>query len=243
MNITALTKSNQDRWNNCHVPAEKGPAFEAVANRILKNKTIYQEIEKSTGVPWWFIGIVHYRESNLDLSTNLAQGDPWNKKSVHVPAGRGPFNSFQEAAVDALTNCPPYAAKNKDWSVGKALTMFEEYNGLGYANRGVPSPYVWAGTDQYSKGKYVADGVYDPDHVDTQLGCAGVLKFLGVFSGTQPKPKDNVSGPAAGVVAGGGFIVAMWEHIQAHPYLTASAAVAVAAVIWSVVHSIRNSNV
>ena len=56
--------------------------------------------------------------------------------------------------------------------------MLEEYNGLGYASRGVPSPYVWSGTDQYRSGKYVRDGVYDPNAVDSQLGCAGLLMAM-----------------------------------------------------------------
>ncbi len=53
--------------------------------------------------------------------------------------------------------------------------MLEQYNGLGYFNRGLPSPYIWSGTDQYIKGKYVADRVFDPNVVDKQLGCAGLI--------------------------------------------------------------------
>jgi hypothetical protein len=56
--------------------------------------------------------------------------------------------------------------------------MLEEYNGLGYASRDKPSPYVWSGTDQYVSGKYVRDGVYDPNVVDQQLGCAGLLMAM-----------------------------------------------------------------
>ncbi len=55
------------------------------------------------------------------------------------------------------------------------LTNLERYNGLGYAARGLPSPYIWSGTEQYHAGKYVADGVFDPTEVDKQLGCAGLL--------------------------------------------------------------------
>jgi hypothetical protein len=66
----------------------------------------------------------------------------------------------------------------KDWSIGGALTLLEQYNGLGYANRGLPSPYVWSGTDQYISGKYVRDGVYDPAAIDKQLGCAGLLMAM-----------------------------------------------------------------
>ncbi len=126
-------------------------------------------------MPWFFIAVAHQRESSQDWSRSLAQGDPWNKKSTHVPKARGPFASFEEAAVDALTNCAPYAARNKDWSIGGLLTMLEQYNGLGYFNRGLPSPYVWSGTDQYIKGKYIADGKFDPNVVDKQLGCAGLI--------------------------------------------------------------------
>ena len=46
---------------------------------------------------------------------------------AHVPAGRGPFRSWEEAAIDALANCAPYAARNKDWNIGGALTELERY--------------------------------------------------------------------------------------------------------------------
>lgn len=135
----------------------------------------------------------------------MAQGDPWNKVSVHVPAGRGPFSSWEDAAVDALVNCQPHAARNTDWSVGGILTLLELYNGAGYANRGVPSPYVWSGTDQYKSGKYVRDGVYDPNAVDSQLGCAGLLMSMAAidrsitFAGvtiTPARPAPTMSKPA-----------------------------------------------
>ena len=129
-------------------------------------------------MPWAAIAVIHERESSQDWTASLAQGDPWNRVSVHVPAGRGPFGSWEEAAIDALVSCAPYAARNRDWSIGGTLTKLEEYNGLGYAARGAPSPYLWAGTDQYVSGKYVRDGVYDPNVVDSQLGCAGLLMAM-----------------------------------------------------------------
>jgi hypothetical protein len=56
--------------------------------------------------------------------------------------------------------------------------MLEQYNGLGYAARGRPSPYIWSGTNQYRSGKYVRDGVYDPNVSDSQPGCAGLLMAM-----------------------------------------------------------------
>ena len=176
--LSALKSANSRRWADAKVL--RRAEFVAVAKHLVmvSAKVRYQTVEAKTGVPWPVIAVIHEREASQDWTGNLAQGDPWNRRSVHVPVGRGPFNSWEDAAVDALVNCAPYAARNNDWSPGGILTLLESYNGLGYASKHVPSPYVWAGTDQYSAGKYVRDGVYDPNAVDKQLGCAGLLMAM-----------------------------------------------------------------
>lgn len=152
---------------------------EAVSVRLAAARARYEVVAQTTGVPWTVIAVIHERESSQSWRANLAQGDPWNTVSVHVPRNRGPFNSWEDAAVDALTHCAPFAASWKDWSIGGLLTLLEQYNGLGYAMRDRPSPYLWAGTDQYHSGKFVADDHFDPDAIDHQLGCAGLLQALG----------------------------------------------------------------
>ena len=175
--IGALKKANAQRWQNMKVAQSLIPTIDKVAARLVeaKAKTEYQTVSNKTKVPWAVIAVIHEREASQSWKANLAQGDPWNKASIHVPAGRGPFTSWQDAAIDALTNCAPRAAAWGDWSIGGALTLLEEYNGLGYAARGRPSPYVWASTDQYVKGKFISDGHFDPNVVDHQLGCAALL--------------------------------------------------------------------
>lgn len=173
--LNALKSANARRWQNAKVL--RNGSFASVARHLVEPnaKARYHTVAIKTGVPWFVIAVIHERESSQDWTGSLAQGDPWNRVSKHVPAGRGPFKSWEEAAIDALVNCGPYAARNKDWGIGGTLTLLEGYNGLGYASRGRPSPYIWSGTDQYVSGKYVRDGVYDPDVVDRQLGCAGLL--------------------------------------------------------------------
>lgn len=175
--IGALKKANAQRWQTMKVAQTLIPTIDQVAKRLVdpNAKSEYQAVAGKTKVPWAIIAVIHEREASQSWKANIAQGDPWNKVSIHVPKGRGPFDSWQDAAVDALTNCAPHAAKWTDWSIGGALTLLEEYNGLGYAARGRPSPYIWAATNQYVKGKYVADGHYDPNAVDHQLGCAALL--------------------------------------------------------------------
>jgi len=174
--VTALISRNAARWRQAKLtrPADFAP----VANRLLAAKARYQAVSTKTGVPWWVIAVIHERECSQSWLRSIAQGDPWNEVSIHVPKGRGPFASWEAAAIDAVTNCPPHAARWQDRSAGGALTLLEQYNGLGYANRGLPSPYIWSGTDQYAKGKYVADGVFRSDVEDRQLGCAGLLVAL-----------------------------------------------------------------
>ena len=174
--LVALQRTNTQRWAN----AKPTRDFATIAKRLTAADAVsrYQAVSAETGVPWPVIAVIHERECSQDWTRSLAQGDPWDRVSVHVPAGRGPFKSWEDAAVDALNDCAPYAGRNKDWSIGALLTKLEEYNGLGYAARGVPSPYVWAGTDQYRSGKYVRDGVYDPNVIDSQPGCAGLLMAM-----------------------------------------------------------------
>jgi lysozyme family protein len=171
----SLAIQNAARWQVAKVHPDRQAEFESVAKRLIAAKPRYEVVAARTNVPWYMIAVIHEREAGQNWERSIAQGDPWDRKSVHVPAGRGPFKSWEDAAIDALTNCAPYAARCKDWSSGGMLALLESYNGLGYAHKGLPSPYIWSGTDQYVSGKYVRDGVFDPKAVDKQLGCAGLL--------------------------------------------------------------------
>lgn len=171
--------TNAERWKAAKFT--RSTLINQQADKIFANRARYEAVSKATGVPWDVIGVIHYRESSGDFKGVLHNGQKiigTGKKTTIVPKGRGPFSTWEEAAIDALVNAPPQAAKNKDWSIAGTLDILERYNGLGYRNKGLPSPYLWAGTDQYVKGKYVADGKYDPEHVDKQLGVAPILMKL-----------------------------------------------------------------
>ncbi len=211
--LVALKAANAKRWQSAKLT--RGPEFTPVVKRLVAAKDRYVAVEKLTGVPWFFIAVTHQRESSQNWSRSLAQGDPWNEVSTHVPAGRGPFKSWGEAAVDALVNCAPYASRLKDWSIGGLLTNLERYNGVGYANKGIPSPYIWSGTDQYLKGKYVRDGVFDPDEVDKQLGCAGLIMAMMALD-----PSIKFEAPVGGaVIRDGAWLQNSLNKLGANPPL------------------------
>ena len=223
IDLNALTRANAARWSSVK-PTRKAEAAR-IALRLSKARQRYQAVERETGVPWPAIAVIHERESSQDWKASLAQGDPWNRVSVHVPAGRGPFASWEAAAIDALVKCSPYLARQRDWSIAAALTALETYNGIGYAARGVPSPYLWAGTNQYRAGKYVRDGVYDPGKVDPQLGCAALLIALMEIdpeislAGTSRAKSPAVADPARPSLANpskgsiGAFVVSLFKTI------------------------------
>lgn len=200
----ALINLNTKRWNAAKLT--RTTEFMPVARRLVAAKARYITVQVKTGVPWFVIAVIHQRESSQHWGKSLAQGDPWDEVSTHVPKGRGPFDSWEDAAVDALVECHPHAARWKDWSPGGAMTLLELYNGLGYFNKGLPSPYVWSGTDQYQRGKYVADGQFDPNHVDKQLGCAGLIFAMmsldsSIRLGTPPPPDvEPVDPPTSGFI-------------------------------------------
>lgn len=231
VDTNALATANAKRWANAKVTKN----FTGIAKALLAAKPRYQAVEARTGVPWWAIAVIHERESSQDWSRSLAQGDRWDRVSVHVPAGRGPFKSWEDAAVDALVNCGPWLARKKDWRIGPALANLELYNGAGYVNRGIPSPYIWAGTDQYQAGKYVADGKFSPTTVDPQPGCAGMLKAMMAldpsikFEGSTFTPTAK----AGGVVAAGAAVTVAHQSGVPLWVIGIGVAVAVAAlVIW-----------
>lgn len=228
--LNALTRVNAKRWTDAKPtrPTIASP----VAKRLVAAKSRYQAVEAKTGVPWFVIAVIHERESSQDWNTHLGQGDPLDKKTVHVPAGRGPFfgpDAWERGAIDALADCAPYLARKKNWNTpGDILTNLEAYNGLRYANENRPSPYVFSGTSIYDPptgpgGKVQRDhGPIDPV-VDKQLGCAAMLlammaldpsiKLSGGVTTKAVVATSAAGGVAAGTVATGvqqGWPPAYW---------------------------------
>jgi lysozyme family protein len=152
-----------------------------VAHKLLGFKSRYQSVAKETGVPLALLAVLHERESDADFRTNLAQGDPLTRPSTHVPAGRPVLKSgmsfpvsWEYAAVDAVK----YDHLNENsapWSLTYALWKGEAWNGFGPRNHGIHTGYLWAGTNIYTRGKYVADGVWNANAEDKQLGIVPVM--------------------------------------------------------------------
>lgn len=188
-------------------PAKMAEAL-SVARRLISHRSRYEAVSDATSVPWWLIACLHERESGGDFSTYLGNGEPLSHVTRLVPKGRGPFSSWEEGAQDAL-QVQGWSGKYSmsDWSdVAFCLFKAEEYNGFGYRlyHSAVSSPYIWSGTDQYTRGKYASDGKFDADLVDKQLGVATMLQalisilgpaILGNLKPAQPIGPESLAGP------------------------------------------------
>ena len=161
------------------LPARQEMVAQSV-RKMLGNRTRYERITKSTTMPWYFLAIIHGLEADFSFDSHLHNGDPLTSRTVRVPAGRPargtpPFN-WEESAMDAIA-VSGYDKWN-DWSIAGMLVAWERYNGLGYRPHGIHSPYVWACTDLYSKGRYVTDGRFDANAESRQCGAVAMLKGL-----------------------------------------------------------------
>jgi lysozyme family protein len=144
-------------------------------------KRRYDAVAAETGVPWWVVGLLHLMEASQNFSRHLHNGDPLSARTVNVPAGRPldwhPGMTWEESAADALVNVK-HLDQVEDWSIGAFLERAEGWNGFGYRNRGIWTPFLWSGTTYYERGKFTRDGVFDPDFVSKQVGIAPMIAQL-----------------------------------------------------------------
>ncbi len=147
----------------------------------IKNQSRYQAISAKTGVPWYVIAAIHYRECSYNFNQNIANGDSLQRKTVRVPAGRipgvAPPYTFEQAAIDALTSDNRF--KGVAWgSIPDMAWFLESYNGLGYLYKGRPSPYLLAGSQHYAGGLFVGDGNYSASTVDGRTGTLPIIYYI-----------------------------------------------------------------
>lgn len=182
--VNEIPTENEQYFIDIKINESALPMLKLACDKILKNKEKYMAVQEATGVPWDVVAACHYRESDLDFRGVLHNGEyiiGTGRLTKLVPKNRGPFNTWQEAAIDAMMI--EKSKFPKKWDAEGKLDFCEKYNGLGYRKKGVPSPYVYASTNKYTSGLYVADGKYNPVKVDKRLGCACIIKRLGEIDG------------------------------------------------------------
>jgi lysozyme family protein len=175
-----LRNQYQQLFNTCAISAKNYPTVDACVDRIFANKPRYEAVASRTGVPWYFTGILHNMECSCNFNTHLHNGDPLSARTVHVPkgypkTGNPPFK-WEDSADDSLRLKDLH--RWTDWSIPALLFKMEQYNGFGYRQHGINSPYLWSLSNQYTRGKYTSDGLFDPNAVSKQVGGAVLLRRM-----------------------------------------------------------------
>jgi lysozyme family protein len=179
--LTPELKTEYDRlFNGCVIKPNMYNIVDQSVSIIKNGRARYEAVSNSIGVPWFFVGIVHHLEGSSKFTVHLHNGDPLTARTVNVPArrpttGNPPF-TWEFSATDALVG--QGLDKWTDWSVSGLLYQMERYNGFGYRRYKINSPYLWSLSNQYTKGKFTADGNFSPDAVSKQTGAAVLLRRI-----------------------------------------------------------------
>ncbi len=153
----------------------------------------YEAVADQTGTPAPLIAAIKWREKEGDdMNVYLQNGQTLGKATTIEPKNvRFPTGHFQEAAVAGLNQkdkkaCRDQLGMDKNTTDrGKLATFAEKWNGTGYP--GGASPYVYAGTDQYTSGFYPRDHFFDPNQVDKRVGVMPLIDAISPSS-----PSDGV---------------------------------------------------
>jgi lysozyme family protein len=174
---------NYTQFRN-QIRPEQQQDFLAFKNNWDREQEHYAMVAKDADIPAPLIAALHWRESNANFHAYLHQGDKLGRPAINVPKNIPIFPDSRQGWHDAAVHALGMKKKIKEeFSIHRettdlnALCAFAEaYNGYGYKNKGLPSPYVLSGTTGYQKGKYVSDGKFDPNARDNQLGVLPMLR-------------------------------------------------------------------
>lgn len=190
-----LTPALHDEYQTLFDTIDIHPTDEGIVDQkawLLKyHLDRYYQVGVEAHVPGEFVGLAHIMESGSDFNRHLHNGDPLTARTTHVPAGRPkkgtpPFQ-WEESAIDALRGGRYDDGRPR--SIPRLLWWLERYNGWGYRryHAGTLSPYLWAKSQHYTRGKYAADGQFSETLVSRQVGAAVIFRrFLELFPDSAP---------------------------------------------------------
>lgn len=172
----------EKRWDGAQLRPERVYEVNRIVDRIEANHARYQAVDAATDTPTYVIAALHNMEAGGSFQKHLHEGSPLAGRTRWVPKGR-PVNGkppfkWEDSAIDALRYDRMQLVA---WAyLDATLYACERYNGVGYLkyHPTVPTPYLWAGTSMYVRGKYVSDGHWSSTAVSQQIGCAAIWKTM-----------------------------------------------------------------
>lgn len=185
-------------WAKAEVRKDAVTEAHHQVDAIYRGKDRLVAFSKSVNIPWFVPGTLLIREAGLrhgelDWGACLHNGERiigTGRKTHLVPAGLGPFSTWEEAAINAIKRegLDKLDWTHEDW-VAVVCWTAEKFNGFGYRAHGIPSPYLVGGTTVQRPGKFIRDGVYSYTTMDPQIGVMALLKVIVDREGSN-RPSD-----------------------------------------------------
>ncbi|WP_008314201.1 D-Ala-D-Ala carboxypeptidase family metallohydrolase [Leptolyngbya sp. PCC 6406] len=123
MDLTLKTLQSEyaKTFETCTIRQEVETLVKEVADRLVALRSHYEAVEQATGIPWWFAGILHYRE--------------WNFQEPAL---------FERQVIEVLMAKKYHQAKTR--TLGAYLWGFDLWNGF-RDGAGSASRWVWGGSN------------------------------------------------------------------------------------------------
>lgn len=197
-NLSAMREDHEQNLSKLKILDSKLNQIKRFIDIAKQNQRKYELVADRTGIPWELIAALHYRESGMKFDTYLHNGQKLGKPTTMVPKGiLFGEGEWELAAIHALGgqltpdelrgNQPKKYFQNIRTSLGidkntqelsKLFTFAEIYNGTGYRPKGVPTPYIYSGTNMYNGGLFYADNKFSADRSDRSVGVAALVIAL-----------------------------------------------------------------
>jgi len=186
--LKAMTDYYIEKWSKTYIPPNRKTPLTVRLQNIIQFEGDYKILAEASliklnfYIPWYVIAGLHYREFNNRFTGHMHNGDPLTARTKHVPKGRpktgNPPFTFEESFLDAMEKMK--TSQITKWNIPAILWFCERYNGFGYYNRGIASPYVFSYTSVYTGGMYTKDGYkgFDYDKMDPRPGVGAFLKLM-----------------------------------------------------------------
>ena len=186
MAVQIIDTNYQALWDSMKMNDGWESKVIAAAKKIIAGKAFYEKVAEQVNkaMRWEIVGVIHMMECSCSFTKHLHNGDSLLNRTTRVPEGRpkaDPINgkgkpyTWIESAVDALKS--HHFDEYSQFTLPMILYRLEKYNGFGYNYKKINTPYLWSGTNHYTKGKYVADGKFDYEAVSSQIGAALLFRY------------------------------------------------------------------
>lgn len=123
--LKKLEADYRSAFDACALQSGVEPTVRGIVGRMVQLRSHYETVEKATGVPWWFVGILHYSE--------------WNFREP---------GQFEREVTNVLIAKKYHQAKTR--TLGAFLWGFDLWHGF-RGGVGKQSTWVWSGTTVLSE--------------------------------------------------------------------------------------------